>query len=153
MTGKKARVTWLVSLLVVALFFLIIKAFSLNPYVGDEYIYLYQAKLVSEGVAPYSGFSMAHPPFQMIVTGLMFKIFGFGFLFARLLPVMWCLLGGLVLAWMVWRELGGVASVAAALLFLGGPASARPPSSLRESTQDSTPCITTWWNFTLRRPP
>ncbi len=100
------------------MFFLVIKSFSWNAYAGDEWIYLYQSKLVAEGVAPYSGFTMAHPPLQMVVTGLLFKMAGFDFLMARLLPTLWCLAGGLVLAWMVRREYGPLASVTAATLFL-----------------------------------
>lgn len=106
------------ALALLTVFFLVIKSFSWNAYAGDEWIYLYQAKLVSEGIAPYSGFNMAHPPLQMVLTGLLFNVVGFDFLLARLLPTLWCLAGGLVLAWMVNREHGPLASVTAAALFL-----------------------------------
>ena len=38
MGDKRAFVAWLVALIAVALFFLLIKAFSVNPYAGDEFI-------------------------------------------------------------------------------------------------------------------
>ncbi len=109
---------WLGGLSLVVLFYLMLKMFTMNAYAGDEHIYLYQAKLVSEGVAPYSGFPMAHPPLQALLTGLLFKLVGYHFLLGRLLPVLFCLAGGLVLAVMVHREMGAVASVAAAGLYL-----------------------------------
>ncbi len=111
-------IAWGVAIVGVACLYLVLKAFSLHAYVGDEHLYLYQAKLVSEGVAPYSGFAAAHPPLQMVFTALLFKLFGYSFLMMRSLPALWYLAGGLALAWMVRRELGGAASVAAAAIFL-----------------------------------
>jgi hypothetical protein len=99
-------------------FYLVLKMFAMNAYVGDEHIYLYQAKLVSEGTVPYADFAMAHPPFQTLFTALVFKLFGYGFLLSRMLPVFWCLVGGLALAVLVRREYGIVASVATTALYL-----------------------------------
>jgi hypothetical protein len=111
-------IAWGLALGAVVFLYLVVKAFSLHPYVGDEYIYLYQSKLVSEWVAPYSAFAAAHPPLQMVFTAVLFKVFGFNFIMVRLLPVLWYLAGGVLIAWTVRRELGGVASVTAAALFL-----------------------------------
>ncbi|MCP4199992.1 MAG: hypothetical protein GY762_22850 [Proteobacteria bacterium] len=110
--------TWVILVLAVVGFFLILKMFSMNAYAGDEHIYLYQAKLVAQGTIPYADFAMAHPPFQTLFTALLFKLFGYSFLFGRMLPVLWCLLGGLALAIMVRREYGIVASIASISLFL-----------------------------------
>jgi hypothetical protein len=117
----KARTSlalWLAGVCAVALLFMAFKMFSMNAYAGDEHIYLYQAKLISEGVAPYSGFAMAHPPVHAIFTAIIFKLFGYHFLLGRFLPVLWCLAGGIVLAVLVRRELGATASIAAMALFL-----------------------------------
>ncbi len=111
-------VWWLLPLVLLGLFFLVLKMFTMNAYAGDEHIYLFQAKLVSEGVAPYSGFAMAHPPIQTIFTAFVFKLFGYHFLLGRCLPVLFCLAGGMVLAVMVRREHGSIASIAAAALYL-----------------------------------
>ncbi len=116
--AHRSTLVWLVCLTLVALFYLALKSFTMNPYAGDEYIYLYQAKLVSEGVAPYSGFAMAHPPGQCAFTALLFKLFGYHFLLGRFLPVLWCLAGGIALALFAGQKLGRVASVAAFALYL-----------------------------------
>jgi hypothetical protein len=107
-----------VGLAVVAAIFLVLKMFAINPYAGDEHIYTYQAQLVSEGVTPYEEFAMAHPPLQSLVTGILLKIIGYDFTFVRLLPILWCLAAGCLLALMVRRELGSVAAVMAAALYL-----------------------------------
>lgn len=100
-------------LLLVAAFYLVLKAFSMNAYGGDEHIYLYQAKLIAEGFAPYRDFSMAHPPVQALLTAAIFKIAGYHFALGRSLPVLVTLAGGLGLAWMARRELGSLAGIAA----------------------------------------
>ncbi|MCP4675745.1 MAG: glycosyltransferase family 39 protein [Deltaproteobacteria bacterium] len=109
---------WAGALGIVSIFFLVLKMFTMNTYAGDEHIYLYQAKLISQGVAPYSGFAMAHPPVHALFTALTFKVFGYHFLLGRFLPVLWCLTGGIVLAFLVRREYGRVASVATVALYL-----------------------------------
>ena len=116
--GRLGLALWLAAVAAVAGLFVLLKMVSINAYMGDEHIYIYQAKLVSEGVAPYSGFAMAHPPVQTFFTAILLKLFGYNFLVARLLPAFFCLTGGLVLATMVKRELGSVASVAAMALFI-----------------------------------
>ncbi len=113
-----ASIPWFVALGLVCLFFLILKMFAMNAYAGDEHIYLYQGKLVSNGVAPYSGFAMAHPPLQALLTAGLIKVFGYSFTLGRMLPVLWCLSGGIILAVMVRRESGALASVFAAALYL-----------------------------------
>jgi len=102
----------------VGLVFMVLKLYSMHPYAGDEFIYLYQAKLVTEGVAPYSGFAMAHPPLQTLFTAAVFSIQGDSFTLMRLLPFLWCLTGGVLLSITVRRELGSVAAVAAMALFI-----------------------------------
>jgi hypothetical protein len=92
--------------------------FTINPYAGDEHIYVYQAKLVSEGKTPYSDFAMAHPPLQSLVTAIPLALFGYELTGARLLPILWCLAAGLILALLTRRELGTTAAIAATALFL-----------------------------------
>jgi hypothetical protein len=111
-------ILWVGFLVLVGIFYGVFKAFSMHPYPGDEYIYLYQAKLVSEGVSPYSEFAMAHPPAQAIFTALILRLFGYNFLLGRLLPALWCLAGGMGLAVMVKREYGFIASGVSCALYL-----------------------------------
>jgi hypothetical protein len=116
--GFRALVPWLLGTGAVGLLFLVLKAYSMHPYAGDEFIYLFQARLVTEGVAPYSGFAMAHPPLQTLFTAGVFALGGESFTLMRLLPFLWCLAGGVLLSLTVRRELGAVAAVTAMALFL-----------------------------------
>lgn len=109
---------WVVCVGLIGAFFLILKMFGMKAYAGDEHIYLFQAKLISEGVRPYSDFAMAHPPLQSLFAAAVLKVFGYQFILGRFLPVIWCLSGGIALAFMVRRELGSIASVASAGLYL-----------------------------------
>ncbi|MDJ0764397.1 MAG: hypothetical protein QNJ97_15570 [Myxococcota bacterium] len=98
--------------------YLALKMFAMHAYVGDEHIYLYQAKLVTEGFEPYVDFAMAHPPLHTLFAASVFKLFGYQFFLGRLIPVFWCATAGMLLALLVRRELGAVASVVATALFL-----------------------------------
>jgi hypothetical protein len=104
--------------LLVAAFYLVLKAYSLNAYAGDEHIYLYQAKLIADGFAPYRDFFMAHPPVQALLTAAIFKVAGYHFLLGRLLPILVTLAGGVGLAFLARREIGAVAAVAAMAISL-----------------------------------
>ncbi|MFO8074449.1 MAG: hypothetical protein R6V85_21515 [Polyangia bacterium] len=112
------RLVWALGVAAVAGFFLVLKMYAIQPYAGDEHIYMFQARLVSEGATPYSEFAMAHPPLQSLLTAGLLKLAGYRFELARLLPVLWCLAGGLLLAVIVWREKGVAASVAAMALYV-----------------------------------
>ena len=104
--------------LLVAAFYLVLKAYALNAYAGDEHIYLYQAKLIADGYAPYRDFFMAHPPVQALLTAAIFKIAGYHFLLGRLLPVLVTLAGGVGVALLARRETGAIGAVAAMALAL-----------------------------------
>ena len=111
-------VAWAAALLGISAFFLVLKSFSIQPFAGDEYIYLFQGKLIAEGNRPYADFAMAHPPLQALFSAVVFALFGAKFTVMRLLPILWCLAGGVGLAVTVRRELGSLASVVAAALYL-----------------------------------
>ncbi len=109
---------WVGGVVLVLAVYLVFKMYAMHAVNGDENIYLYQGKLVSEGVTPYSGFAMAHPPLQSLFTGLLFAIVGYDFLLGRLLPPLFCLAGAAALAFMVRRELGIIASVIATAMYV-----------------------------------
>ncbi len=110
---KKENIFWVFGISLVTFLYLIVKMYALHAYAGDEHIYLYQAKLISQGMIPYKDFAMAHPPLQALFTSVIFKFFGYNFILYRLLPVLWYLVGGLVLALIVYREIGLSASITA----------------------------------------
>jgi hypothetical protein len=113
---QKDTLAWLTGLILVALFFLVFKMYNIQPYSGDESIYIAQGKLIAQGYTPYADFAMAHPPLQGLLVAFLFKTIGYQFEFFRMIPIFWCLLGGIVLAFMVRREYGSFASVAAMAL-------------------------------------
>ncbi len=102
-----------------ALFFLVLKSFSLHWQVGDENIYFYMAwATLDHGALPYHDYFFAHPPGHLIPGILWFALSGFGPMTARLIPVV----ASLVSAWFLFRlcrrRLGRVGAVAAVFLFL-----------------------------------
>ena len=109
---------WAALLVLLLLFVIVIKSFALNPYPGDEYIYLYQSKLVGDGATPYRDFAMAHPPVQALLTSVLLEIFGTGLMTLRLIPLVWFLIGGVLLALLARRELGDAAGLLAPLFYL-----------------------------------
>lgn len=66
-----------------ALFF-ILRAFALIPHPADEGIYFYGALRWSQGLWPYRDFFHAHPPLHLLPTALLFKVFGYSLLLAKL---------------------------------------------------------------------
>lgn len=74
---------------IIALIFLIIefKGLFLNV-PGDENVYYYMGKLISEGNIPYKDFFYAHPPLHLIITALIHKIFGFKIFILKLIPLL-----------------------------------------------------------------
>lgn len=113
-----ASLGWLAGVLFVASFFLVLKMFTLHPYSSDEFIYLCQGKFIADGLTPYKDFPMAHPPLQALFTAGVFKLFGYDFIGFRLLSTLWALVAALLLAVVVKREFGAVASVAAMALYI-----------------------------------
>lgn len=111
-------VWWFVGVIFVAVFFLILKMFTLHPYASDEFIYICQGKFIADGLIPYKDFPMAHPPLQAIFTATLFKMFGYDFEGFRLLGTLWSFLAGVLLAILVKREYGRIASVFSMTLFL-----------------------------------
>ncbi len=66
--------------LVVAIIFAIIEAKGLTQAgPGDENVYFYMAKAVSEGQMPYRDFFYAHPPLHIFLLSVLIKIFGVNF--------------------------------------------------------------------------
>ena len=112
-TSERQVVFWGIGIAILSAAFLVLKMFTINAYVGDEHIYLFQGKLVSQGLVPYRDFAMAHPPLQAAFTALLFKLFGYHFMLGRMLPIFIALAGGLTLSVLVFREFGAVASVVA----------------------------------------
>lgn len=59
--------------------------FTAQP--GDENVYYFMGKMVSEGYVPYRDFFYAHPPLQLYVIAPIFRMFGFNIAALKLIPL------------------------------------------------------------------
>lgn len=66
------------------LLFLVTRAWALLPHFADEGIYFYGAARVAAGALPYRDFFHAHPPLHLAPAALLFVMFGYGSLLAKL---------------------------------------------------------------------
>ena len=64
---KHINFIWIFSTFVFLFIFFCIKCYSIDTQFYDESIYLYQAKLLTQGLIPYKDFSLAHPPIPLFV--------------------------------------------------------------------------------------
>ena len=80
-----------IELTIVAIIFLafisIVYKGILIPQPGDENVYYYMGKLVSEGNVPYKDFFYAHPPLQLYIIAIALKLFEFNIIILKLIPL------------------------------------------------------------------
>jgi len=65
----------------------LIRIFFLHPSFSDGNFYFNAGKIVLEGKTPYKDFFFAHPPFQIYVYALSFKLFGVSIFVGKLIPL------------------------------------------------------------------
>lgn len=97
-------------------FWFLIKVFCIHPSTTDENIYFYMAKRFSEGLIPYRDFFFAHPPMHLIIPAIVFKIFGFNIVIAKLIPIGASLISGIFL-YKLLRSISGVVTAFAGLIY------------------------------------
>lgn len=85
---------------------------------GDENVYYYMGRLVSEGKIPYKDFFFAHPPFQVYLIALIYKIFGFNIIALKFIPLISTLMTSFFIFKITKEKFGNVEAVASSLLFL-----------------------------------
>jgi 4-amino-4-deoxy-L-arabinose transferase-like glycosyltransferase len=64
------------------------RSFFLHPTFSDESFYFNVAKNLADGKVLYKDFFFAHPPLQVYLLALIFKIFGASFILAKMLPLL-----------------------------------------------------------------
>ncbi len=97
---------------------ILLKSHALIASNTDENIYFYMAKILGDGVWPYADYFFAHPPLHVVLPGLLFSVFGFSLTFAKVLPLAFCLIGGLALAATTRRLYSPIAALVALVLYL-----------------------------------
>jgi hypothetical protein len=86
--------------------------------VTDENIYFYQANLIAQGALPYKDFFFAHPPVHILIPALLFSLFGFHLVLAKMISMGAGLLAGLFVMLTARRTAGRTAAVIAGALYL-----------------------------------
>lgn len=74
--------------ILILLFSLIVRTFLLHPTFSDESFYFNVAKNIEEGKIPYKDFFLAHPPLQVYILALIFKLFGASFVVGKTLTLL-----------------------------------------------------------------
>ena len=118
-TSKWPDVTAWVLFGLVVLYFLVLKSFSIHWQTGDENVYFYMAWATADhGALPYGDYFFAHPPLHLLPGIILFGLFGFGPLTARLIPVGATITGAVFLFLLAKKHMGRVAAVATVFLYL-----------------------------------
>jgi hypothetical protein len=120
--------------------FVLLKIHGLGWSNTDEGIYFYAAKRWAEGVWPYHDFFFSHPPLHIAVPAMAFRVFGYSFLLAKLIPLTAALIAGLAVGQVTRRFLGPLAGLLALTLFLFGS------EVLKASTNLTGINLTTMWS-------
>ncbi|MCX7943135.1 MAG: glycosyltransferase family 39 protein [Deltaproteobacteria bacterium] len=113
---RGGRLIEVFSVLLFFVFWFLIKVFCIHPSTTDENIYFYMAKRFSEGLLPYRDFFFAHPPIHLVIPALIFKLFGFNIVVAKLIPISASLISGVFL-YRTLKELSGVVTAFAGLIY------------------------------------
>jgi len=85
---------------------------------GDENVYYYMGKLISEGKVPYRDFFFAHPPLHIYLIALVYKIFGFNIIALKSIPLISTLITAFFIFKIAKRKFGNFEAVISSLLFL-----------------------------------
>ena len=96
---------------------LVVMRGALTPLPGDEGIYLYGARLVSEGVWPYRDFFLAHPPLRVLLAGALLRV-GLPLGGVKLLVLLCTPAAALLLGWAVRRRAGPWAGLLTLFVYL-----------------------------------
>jgi len=97
-----------------------IKLFLLHPTFSDENFYFNVGKNVLEDKVLYKEFFFGHPPLQIYLTALFFKILGVSFLVGKLIPLISSSLC-VLLVYMISKEFNSKFSFVSALILLITP--------------------------------
>ena len=89
---------------------------ALQP--GDENVYYYMAKLISEGKIPYKDFFYAHPPLHIYLLALIYSTFGFNIVAMKLTPLISTLISAFFVFKIAKEKFGSAEAVISSLLFL-----------------------------------
>lgn len=100
------------------LFILIVLKGIIIAQPGDENVYYYMGKMISEGKVPYRDFFFAHPPLHIYLIALVYKIFGFNIIALKSIPLISTLITAFFIFEISKEKFGKAEAVASSFLFL-----------------------------------
>lgn len=107
------------SFILVIIIFLLIEVKGLNHVdPGDEFTYFYMGKLLSDGKIFYKDFFYAHPPLQVFLLSVIFKIFGFNLIILKSIPLLAIIISSIYIFKIVQDKFDGVIAILASIIFL-----------------------------------
>ena len=116
LTNKNKSAYALFFIFVIVFIFIVLKGLS-TPQPGDENVYYYMGKLITEGKLPYRDFFYAHPPLHIYLIALIYKIFGFNIVALKAVPLISTLISAFFI-FKIAKRFGNSEAVTASLLFL-----------------------------------
>lgn len=112
--GKYAEYILLLAIFSTAI---LLKTVGIHESGTDENIYYYGAVLMSQGVLPYRDFFFAHPPVHLVVPAVVFALFQFNIVVAKMIPLAAFLLSGAFLYLTVREKAGWIKAILALAAF------------------------------------
>tara|TARA_Y100000310_G_C20668511_1_gene808964 strand:+ start:710 stop:2077 length:1368 start_codon:yes stop_codon:yes gene_type:complete len=115
---KKNNLVWILFTIILIAFLLIEFKGLTSPQPGDENVYFYMGKLFSELTIPYKDFFYAHPPLQIILLGLVFKIFGTNFIALKAIPLISTIISAFLIFKLSKKKFGTWEAILTLIFFL-----------------------------------
>ena len=117
MQMNKDKIAYSLLLIFMFLFILIMLKGIITAQPGDENVYYYMGKLISDGKVPYRDFFYAHPPLHIYVIALIYKIFGFNIIALKAVPLISTLISAFFI-FKISKRFGNSEAIISSLLFL-----------------------------------
>ena len=114
----KDKLAYSLFFLFLVIFIIIVSKGLATAQPGDENVYYYMGRLVSEGKIPYKDFFLAHPPLQIYQIALIYKIFGFNIIVLKYIPLISILITAFFVFKIAKEKFGNVEAIISSLLFL-----------------------------------
>lgn len=115
---NQKRLSYSLFLIFMVIFTLIVAKGLAQSQPGDENVYYYMGKLISEGKVPYRNFFYAHPPLQIYLISLIYKIFGFNIVILKSIPLVSTIISAFFIFKISKEKFGSIEAITSSLLFL-----------------------------------
>ncbi len=118
MLNNGNKFTYSLFFIFLILFVIIISKGLAKAVPGDENVYFYMGKLITEEKAPYKDFFYAHPPLHIYLISLIYGVFGFNIIALKLVPLLSILATSFFVFKISKEKFGNVEAIISSLLFL-----------------------------------